>query len=213
MEFSASSLVDSGATVSFGSLGKVQLPIALETLPSMFTKYGLFTGNNVALIIDALLTNKTGRAWTTFAQLHALTGKVLRIPVTCLTCGGLRWLDKDTAPDMPVAKACQASSTFPVVFQPLRWEGELYVDGGFLEILPKKAFKGRARSNALRRPLMHLICLLRPCDSCTADCLLFTAAIFERLPGVFCRVKILFVSFAEGTPGAAAGCQLPIAVG
>lgn len=87
-----------------------------------------------------LIANKTGLKLTTFKQLYDLTGKQLRITATCVTCGSLRWFDKDLTPDMPIATAVRASSTFPVMFQPVEWDGHLYVDGGLLHLLPHTAF-------------------------------------------------------------------------
>eukprot|EP01065_Artemidia_motanka_P000777 TRINITY_DN10369_c0_g1_i1.p1 TRINITY_DN10369_c0_g1~~TRINITY_DN10369_c0_g1_i1.p1 ORF type:complete len:416 (+),score=107.98 TRINITY_DN10369_c0_g1_i1:336-1583(+) len=112
----------------------------LERAQRLRTNYGLFQGEALERAFDRLVQAKTGTANTTFSQLRQLTGRELRVTGTCVTTGRLEWFDADSAPDMPVSKAIRISSGIPFFFEPVHWNGKLYVDGGCLRNLPIEAF-------------------------------------------------------------------------
>ena len=90
-------------------------------------EFGLFEGNVLMETVDNLIRTKTGRSNTTFAQLHSLTQKLLRITGTNLHTGKLVWFDKDTHPHMAVSLAVRISSSIPFYFMPVTYQGHFYV--------------------------------------------------------------------------------------
>mmetsp|Transcript_61478 Transcript_61478/g.183229 ORF Transcript_61478/g.183229 Transcript_61478/m.183229 type:complete len:206 (-) Transcript_61478:145-762(-) len=81
-----------------------------------------------------------GRSHVTFKQLHDETGRTLRLGVCNVGTKKFEFLDYQTAPNMPLATACRASSSIPFVFVPRVYEDRHYVDGGLQGNLPATAF-------------------------------------------------------------------------
>ena len=108
----------------------------------LVTKYGYCSGNYMEEYIDSVLSQKCGKRQVTFDDLFKMTGKHLKITGTCLNDGSLRWFDHELTPHMPVSKAVRLSSSVPLAFVPVVWEGETFVDGGCLRNLPINAFPG-----------------------------------------------------------------------
>lgn len=112
----------------------------LRNIVRLVTKYGYCSGKFMENYVDQVLENKTGKREVTFSELHAISGKHLKITGTCLNDGSLRWFDHIQTPDMPVSKAVRISSSVPLAFVPVKWRGETFVDGGCLRNLPVNAF-------------------------------------------------------------------------
>lgn len=91
-------------------LGLPDVPGPLEDLSRLATEYGWFKGEAMGAHYDRLIGEKTGKANTTFQQLHALFGKELRITSTCLTDGRLAYLDRNNTPHMPVSLAVRLNT-------------------------------------------------------------------------------------------------------
>ena len=52
------------------------------------------------------------------------------------------WFDHRNTPNVTIKKAVRASSSIPVIFQPVKIDGSTYVDGGTMSNVPHAAFKG-----------------------------------------------------------------------
>jgi NTE family protein len=71
----------------------------------------------------------------TFAS--ALDGNIeLKLTGFDITHGRLRWFSRESTPNMPISKAIRISSGIPFIFEPVEYEGALYLDGGVLRNLP-----------------------------------------------------------------------------
>jgi hypothetical protein len=64
----------------------------------------------------------------------------LRLTAFDITNGKLQWFDKTTTPKMPISKAIRISSGIPWIFEPVSYNGNLYIDGGVLRRIPVDAF-------------------------------------------------------------------------
>ena len=94
--------------------------------------------------------NSGGAAYSvaraTFQQLRMLTRslgeeRVLSITGFDITNGTLAYFNADMTPDMPISTAVRASSSIPIIFAPVEWDGHLYVDGAVLRRIPVDAFQ------------------------------------------------------------------------
>lgn len=92
--------------------------------------------------LEEIVQKKTGKSKLTFQQLYELYGVEFKAGVSNLTKQKFEMLSRETNPNMPVALAAMASSTLPGIFPPIRYEGNLYCDGGCAGNLPARAFPG-----------------------------------------------------------------------
>ena len=83
-----------GAADGAGAGRRIRLANPLEDLWRLATSFGWYKGEALERAIDELIARKTGRRNCTFAQLHALTRKELRLTGTCVTTGELAWFDR-----------------------------------------------------------------------------------------------------------------------
>lgn len=72
----------------------------------------------------------------TMEELYAITGKVLTITSVCVEKRAPVYMSYKTFPKIPVWKAVLASSSIPLIFKPVEWEGLHYVDGGLVDNFP-----------------------------------------------------------------------------
>lgn len=77
---------------------------------------------------------------TTFEQLFNSTNKCLKVMLCNVNYGKTLIADYENTPDMPVVKAVRGSMSIPFVFEPLEWNGDLYVDGGTMYNYPIEVF-------------------------------------------------------------------------
>ena len=64
----------------------------------------------------------------------------LRLTAFDITNGMLKWFDKINTPNMPISKAIRISG-IPWIFEPVLYQGNLYVDGGVLNVCQLMHFK------------------------------------------------------------------------
>eukprot|EP01062_Namystynia_karyoxenos_P017979 TRINITY_DN16647_c0_g1_i1.p1 TRINITY_DN16647_c0_g1~~TRINITY_DN16647_c0_g1_i1.p1 ORF type:complete len:588 (+),score=117.06 TRINITY_DN16647_c0_g1_i1:45-1808(+) len=107
----------------------------------LLSRFGWCRGETLRRRMDELITARTRKANTTFAELAAMRpGIRLRITAINVETGRLTFFDADSFPDMPVSLAVAASSSVPFLYVPVTWKGHRYVDGGFLRNLPTNAY-------------------------------------------------------------------------
>ena len=99
----------------------------------LFRGFGYHKGQFIEKLIDRLLHKKTGIRNITFEQLHNITNNHLKMVGTNLTIGRTEYMDHILTPHMPVAKAVQISACIPFVFEPVKYNGAMYVDGGLVK--------------------------------------------------------------------------------
>ena len=96
--------------------------------------------------LDALKNRSEQKKPITFKDidmLHVIDPvkfKDLIITATNKNTGELTIFDSRNSPDVEIALAARASSSIPLVFEPVEIEGVKYVDGGYRDNLPTKYF-------------------------------------------------------------------------
>jgi predicted acylesterase/phospholipase RssA len=105
-------------------------------LMSVFDNWGLDSGTKLEAFIDRLIQQKTGRAKITFAQLYAHSHIRLDVIATNITQATEFRMNFETTPNMPVALGVRMSMTLPPLFSPVRYNNEVYIDGGVMNNFP-----------------------------------------------------------------------------
>ena len=120
-----------------------------ETSPlRLFDTYGLDNGEMMRRFFHALLHVRGLPDTYAFKDLPA--DRDLKIWVTNLSRGRLECFSRATTPDIPIMFAVQASSTIPVVFDPIRsTDGDLLIDGAVINAFPMHALSPEERADAL----------------------------------------------------------------
>lgn len=112
-------------------------------------KYGYCKGDKLQSYLEKVFEKQTGIKQCTFEQLHEWRkekgdGKAIELKLGAIdiTKQKFEYLDRHTHPNMPVSKACRASSSLPIIFTPVQEGDAIYIDGGLKANLPVKAFTG-----------------------------------------------------------------------
>lgn len=108
-----------------------------------FTNYGFDSGNNIVCEIKKIMDEKKIKYDITFKELFEITNKRLIIVATNLTQKKAVYFDHKRSPDMSVLIALRMSFSIPIIFSPIMFKGECYVDGGLVDDLPFSIFKNK----------------------------------------------------------------------
>lgn len=110
------------------------------SLTCLINKFGLDTGETLALYINSLLQRTTRCTQLTFANLWNERGKELVVIACDLKHNQELVFSHATTPDLAVAAAVQMSMAVPGLFAPVSWNDCLVVDGGLKNNFPLAHF-------------------------------------------------------------------------
>jgi NTE family protein len=94
--------------------------------------YGLFKYTNIETTIQEFFQRKIGKKDITFKEHFLLTGKKLIITSVNINRKYCEYFSKDTTPDLSVIQALKMSTAFPFIFDAVKYNNMLYVDGGVM---------------------------------------------------------------------------------
>jgi len=103
---------------------------------ALFETYGIQDGNKLQLLFIKFLENKFQVKDITFEELYRKTHKKIIIIGTNLTKSEEAVFSYKTTPNFSVILALRISSSIPLIFKPVKYENELYVDGGIVNNFP-----------------------------------------------------------------------------
>mmetsp|Transcript_156632 Transcript_156632/g.277916 ORF Transcript_156632/g.277916 Transcript_156632/m.277916 type:complete len:399 (-) Transcript_156632:286-1482(-) len=112
----------------------------IQTIYRLFWHSGLCKGDALEQYLEKQFTEASGISGCTFKQLYEQKGVELRLGACEVVERKFVFLDRKNTPNMPISKACRASSSIPLLFKPLEYDGKVYVDGGLEGALPISAF-------------------------------------------------------------------------
>ena len=92
-------------------------------------KMGLIRNKTVEDKLTTYVKNKFNKI-PTLAELYLLTNKELTIVTYNLDKMRAEYLNKDTEPDLSCVEATMMSMAIPVLIQPRKYKGNIYIDGG-----------------------------------------------------------------------------------
>jgi predicted acylesterase/phospholipase RssA len=99
------------------------------------SKLGASDSGFVRGVMSDMLAKKI-RPQVTFEELRTLRGIDLRICVSNVTSGAAQILSSSSHPNMPVVDALVMTTAIPLLFRPVIYEGQMFIDGGVYNHLP-----------------------------------------------------------------------------
>lgn len=120
----------------------------LGELYNLYSNYGLHSGNKLLDYLKDLIQDKTGNKEYSFGQLYADKGINLIITSSCLNQEKEYYFSHSNYPDLSIADAARMSMAIPFVFEAVKFNGDIFVDGGLLNNYPIWIF-GRDNPNVL----------------------------------------------------------------
>lgn len=112
----------------------------LKVLYDVYKTYGICHGERLYKVISSAIERLTNASDITFQQVYERYGASLVITGTSLTKRKTIYFRRETHPDMPVVMAVRISTSIPIIFEPVHYAGDLWVDGGMLDNYPMRAF-------------------------------------------------------------------------
>ncbi len=103
--------------------------------------FGLDTGTKLEYVIRRLITNKGFNDNITLQELYDITKKKIIFTTVCVNNMKVCYLSHDNYPSLGVVKAILMSLSIPLIFCPIIYENDMYVDGGCLDNFPMNVFK------------------------------------------------------------------------
>lgn len=101
---------------------------SFSNLMKVFKTYGIDNGDHIIQIIGKLLERKSFDKNTTFLDISKRTGKNLIIAVANITQQKIEYLSVDNYPEMSVITAVRMSTCIPILYEPVKYYDDLYVD-------------------------------------------------------------------------------------
>jgi len=103
---------------------------------NLIEKCGFDEGIKLTNFIKALIINKNYNQNITFLELFDKTKIKLTIVVTNITTGNVEYHNYIDTPDIPIYLSIRMSSNIPILFSPIIYNKNYYVDGALLEPFP-----------------------------------------------------------------------------
>lgn len=116
------------------------IDISFDDIIENLVNYGGMDDGSIFMSTLIDLLQKQGVKYDiSFKELFELKGKSLFISATRLRDYTSIYFNIETSPNMPVIDAVRCSMSIPIIFEPFRYQGELYCDGGLLDNYPYAA--------------------------------------------------------------------------
>jgi predicted acylesterase/phospholipase RssA len=103
---------------------------------TVLESFGLDSGSRIIEFLSNQVEKKLGKTDVTFVELAKLSGKNLVVCVANLTKQRSEYLCVDSTPHLDVIQAVRMSISIPVLFTPVRYNGDMFLDGALYECLP-----------------------------------------------------------------------------
>ena len=110
-----------------------------------FNNYGFDNGMKIINFIKELMDKKKIKYNITFKELFNLTNKKLIICACNLTLKKAEYFNYLNNPNMKILTALRMSFSIPILFCPIKYNNNYYIDGGLLNNLPYNIFKNKEK--------------------------------------------------------------------
>lgn len=105
-------------------------------IDNIFYNFGLNKKEEIKKILKSFLFNKFKKNNITFKELFGLTKKKIGIVGTNLSKNREEYFSNETTPDMSVLDAINISISIPIIFTPVIYNQNYYIDGGLTNNFP-----------------------------------------------------------------------------
>lgn len=102
--------------------------------------YGLNNGDFIIKIVEDVLERSGVDPAATFIDLTKIFGKNIVIAATNVTAKKIEYLSVDTYPEMKISTAIRMSTSIPILFSPVKYYDDLYVDSLIYNNFPVNFF-------------------------------------------------------------------------
>lgn len=113
----------------------------MEKVFNLLSDYGISDGSNIVEFLERMLYKKLKVRDITFLEMTKILGKNFVVCVSNLTKETEEFMSVDTHPNMSVIKAIRASCSIPYLFNPVKFDDQLYIDGALYNNFPVNYFK------------------------------------------------------------------------
>lgn len=103
---------------------------------NLIEKCGLDEGTKFTNFLKALIINKNLNSNITFKELYDITNKILTIAVVNITKGISEYHNVFNTPNLSILLSLRMSSNIPILFSPILYNDNYYVDGALLDPFP-----------------------------------------------------------------------------
>lgn len=110
--------------------------VNIEDIFGILDNYGLNLGRNLEVFLSNIIYEKMKVKDVSFLELAKHTGKDFVVCVANLSKEKEEFWSVDTVPNMSVMKAIRTSCSLPILFTPIKHNGDLYLDGGLYNNFP-----------------------------------------------------------------------------
>jgi NTE family protein len=107
-------------------------------IDNLFSSFGIDNGQKVTFLLSYFLKNKLNLDDVTFSQLFKITNNNLIIIGTNFSKGTETVFCHTHTPDMSVITAIRISSSIPIIFTPVLYNSDYYIDGALVNNFPIK---------------------------------------------------------------------------
>lgn len=141
---------------------------------NLFLSHGFDNGNKLVIILKEFLNQKFNVNNITFNELFNLTNKKLIVVGTNFSKGQETVFSYDKTPNMSVIDAVRISSSIPIIFTPVLYESDYYIDGAFVNNFPIKycnpnSTLGIYIKNSCCNNLTNIFTLISGCVAIVSD--------------------------------------------
>lgn len=103
--------------------------------------YGLDTGVKMEYVIKMLMTSKGINDNITLLDLYKITNKHVTFVSVCVNTMKLCYLSHEKYPTLEFSKAIMMSLAIPLIFCPIKYNDDMYVDGACINNFPINLFE------------------------------------------------------------------------
>ena len=109
-------------------------------LDTFFDTKGLDNGDNKKIALEQFMKKKGIKHDITFLELYQLTNKKFSVIVSNISKNQIEIVNHETYPDMLITKGLIMTSALPILFEPVIYNNDHFVDGGVYDNYPIDLF-------------------------------------------------------------------------
>lgn len=121
----------------------------------LYKKFALYEGNYFFTWMTGCIEKKTNPN-ITFKELKETFGKELVIVGACISHMEVVYFNYKEFPDMPIRDALRISMSIPIMFEPVRIQDHVYVDGGLADNFPLFVFDSEENTTSCRHANVNM---------------------------------------------------------
>ena len=99
-------------------------------IDDLLVRFGLFSNKPIGDSISSFIRHKTQKNDLTLKELYDLSKIILTVKVYNVDCGKTEYINYINHPDISLIKLSMMTTAIPYLFQPVKYDNNLYVDGG-----------------------------------------------------------------------------------